>query len=155
MRAKSNSVHRLSQVPAAAGSDMAQLVCSRPTCRIVLMCASHLALPCLPPTHIHSPTVLFNDFHIADDCGPSGRECCGALGISDAGRRSAVLCLTLCRYPRGARQVQCSMCHTINCAIAVNPHYTLTCTVLVADVMRSYCMHSLCTHNAQHHYCHS
>ncbi len=35
-------------------------------------------------------------------------------------------CRVVLMYPRGASQVQCSVCHTINCAAAVSPPTTPT-----------------------------
>ncbi len=35
-------------------------------------------------------------------------------------------CRVVLMYPRGASQVQCSVCHTINCAAAVRPLTTST-----------------------------
>ena len=38
-------------------------------------------------------------------------------------------CRVVLMYPRGATQVQCSVCHTINCSVAVRPH----CTALAGE----------------------
>ena len=44
-------------------------------------------------------------------------------------------CRVVLMYPRGATQVQCSVCHTINCSVAVRP----LCTALPGESVLAQC----------------
>ena len=131
-------------MPAAAGSEMAQLVCSRPQCRIVLMCASHLiASPPPPPVPIlyhistRSPSAVTRGFQSV-----SAAASCGTVATF-LRRWVGRVVSPVCRYPRGARQVQCSVCNTINCALAVHPLLCHLRSQPIAEGAHKTRMHSL------------